>query len=125
MTDRRYEHRDRRIIERFSDSRVRHGVIQIQIWVRIILGIMIIALIGRLAYLIYQGPRYITVGVFEGTLLTILITIVYSYEKSLGIYLSNESVSNFVTSIERQKNVWLYSTILIGIYLILKAVIFS
>ena len=64
MADRRNQGRDRRIIERFSDSRVRDGMMQIRFWIRIVFGILVAIAMVRLSYGVYRGLQYFTHAIF-------------------------------------------------------------
>ena len=118
MADRRNQGRDRRIIERFSDTRVREGMMQIRFWIRVVFGLLVAIAMVRLAYGAYRGAQFITHSIFDSTFLAIYASTIYQYDRSIGLYLENESVSNFERTVDRQRNIWMVFSILSGLYLL-------
>jgi ribosomal protein S19 len=117
--DRRGEKRDRRIIERFSDSRVRQGMMQIRFWVRIVVGILATLMMVRLVFGVYSGVKHLPAALFDATILAIFIAQFWYYLHSIGIYLTNESVNNFEKTVDRQRSIWMVFCILTILYLII------
>ncbi|MCC7403479.1 MAG: hypothetical protein IT288_03695 [Bdellovibrionales bacterium] len=123
MADRRNKARDRRIIDRFSDSRVREGMMQIRFWIRVVLGILVAIAMVRLSYGIYRGVQYVTQAIFDSTFLIIYASTIFQYDRSISIYLENESVSTFEVTVDRQRNIWMVLSILSGLYLLVSIVL--
>ncbi|MCB0366825.1 MAG: hypothetical protein H6624_06935 [Bdellovibrionaceae bacterium] len=123
MADRRNQGRDRRIIERFSDSRVRDGMMQIRFWIRIVFGILVAIAMVRLSYGVYRGVQYVTHAIFDGTFLAIYASTIYQYDRSIGIYLENESVNNFEKTVDRQRTIWMVFSILSALYLLVSIIL--
>lgn len=123
MSDRRNIHRDRRIIERFSDSRIREGMVQIRFWIRLIMGLLILVVVGRLAYAAYLGVQHVTAGIFDATFLCIYVSSIFQYDRSIGFFLENVSVNSFEVTVDRQRNTWVVLGILSFLYVIVSIVL--
>lgn len=118
MADRRHVTRDRRVIERFSDSRVREGMVQIRFWIRAVMGLLVTLVLARLGYSVYLGASHVTEGVFDATFLAIYASTVFHYDRSISIFLENGSLNSFEVTVDRQRNIWVVFGILTFLYIL-------
>ena len=122
-TDRRTINRDRRLIERFTDSRVREGMVQIRFWLRILMGLFVVMILGRIFYGVYLGTDHITSAIFDTTFLAIYVSSLFHYDRSIGVYLENGSLNSFEVTIDRQKNTWMILGILLFLLTLVQIVL--
>lgn len=118
MADRRHVTRDRRVIERFSDSRVREGMVQIRFWIRAVMGLLVTLVLARLGYSVYLGVSHVTEGVFDATFLAIYASTIFHYDRSISIFLENGSLNSFEVTVDRQRNIWVVFGILTFLYIL-------
>jgi hypothetical protein len=121
---RRPEYNDRRVIERFSDSRVRSVVSQIRTWLRILSALCALVAVAIIVDGVLRGIEAVPAGIFIGTFLVIFAVLLFQYSISIDFYLKNESVNNLSSTFERQLTLWkttgILSSIILAIYLILR-----
>jgi len=110
---------DRRIIERFSNPRVVRDFRLIQIWVRGMAFMILAGAVGKLvAGLISVEPLKMVYEAFFSVFMLIFATLLLKYAHAIGLFLSNESVSNLELSIELQQNFWQSTGIFVFIFVV-------
>jgi hypothetical protein len=98
---------DRRIIERLSNPRIHAEFKQIQFWVRSLGFLFLFFAVARLGRGIYDGkPLAITTELFFAVVKGIFAALLFRYAHAIGLYLKNESLSNFEIAFERQQEFW-------------------
>jgi hypothetical protein len=121
---RRPEYNDRRVIERFSEPRVRSVMEQIRTWLKILAGMCCLVAAGIIADGVLRGIDAIPAGIFVGTFLIMFAVLLFQYSVSIDFYLKNESVNNLSSTFERQLMLWkttgILSALILAIYLILR-----
>ncbi|MBT4761633.1 MAG: hypothetical protein HOO06_08060 [Bdellovibrionaceae bacterium] len=110
---------DRRIIERFSNVKIRDAFVQIRTWVKILFVLCILAAVYQIGYGFYAGGQQMGIGFLYGTFFIFITTYLYRYQDVLSLFLENDSVTNLENTIEKELSIW----VLVGLISILVVII--
>lgn len=114
---------DRRVIERFSNSRVARDFRYIQMWVRGMAFMILAGAIGKLAAgLASVEPMLMVYEAFFAVFMLIFAILLLKYAHAIGHYLKNESVTNLEASVERQFEFWQSTGIFVFIFVVVNVI---
>ena len=115
---------DRRVIPRFSDSRVHLSFKQIRTCLVILTGVLGLAAALRIGFAFVKGPEAISKGAFDTVILAGLAIILFQYSSSIKIYLASESKDALDRTVEQQFVFWRTLTVLVILLLIVQGLSF-
>lgn len=111
---------DRRVIERFSDSRMHVNFSQIQTWVQALAFLMSFTGVIRMGYGFYKGPDKIPGALVESVFQFLFAAILFQYASSIKSYLNNESKNTLEATVARQLVFWRVLVILLSLAMLIR-----
>ncbi len=112
---------EQRIIERFTNTRIRDSYVQIRTAVKLLLGLSVIGIIYHLVKGFYQGGHYIGLGLLNASILSFISTYLSRYQTKITFFLENDSVQNLEEVSERAQGLWMVFVFFATLLMILGA----